>query len=68
MKNEGEGCQSLCAELFALCRYYSWRLSTKSAGYAANATKPNETLHFDFLYIGLSRDGGISTYYFSSMI
>jgi hypothetical protein len=37
--NDGQGCQGLCAELLALCRYYSWRL------------------HFDFLYIGLSRTG-----------
>jgi hypothetical protein len=26
-------------------------------GTQLHATKPNETLHFDFLYIGLSRDG-----------
>jgi Integrase zinc binding domain len=32
------------------------------------ATKPNEILHFDFLYIGLSRDRKYSTCYFSRMI
>jgi hypothetical protein len=26
-------------------------------GTKIHATKPNEVLHFDFLYIGLSRDG-----------
>jgi Integrase zinc binding domain len=37
-------------------------------GTQLRATKPNEILHFDFLYIGLSRDGKyISTCYFSRM-
>jgi hypothetical protein len=27
-------------------------------GTQLHATKPNKILHFDFLYIGLSRDGG----------
>jgi Integrase core domain len=57
MNNDVQGCQGLCAELFALCRDYSWRQSASPAGYVAHATKPNEILHFDFLYIGLSRDG-----------
>jgi hypothetical protein len=48
MDNDGQGCQSLCAELFALCGKYSSRQS---------ATKLNEILHFYFLYTGLSRDG-----------
>jgi Integrase zinc binding domain len=29
----------------------------RSLGTQLHATKPNEILHFDFLYIGLSRDG-----------
>jgi hypothetical protein len=29
----------------------------RSLGTYLHATKPNEILHFDFLYIGLSRDG-----------
>jgi hypothetical protein len=35
MNNDGEGCQSLCAELFALCRDDSWRQSAAPAGYEA---------------------------------
>jgi hypothetical protein len=57
MDNDGQGCQGLCAELFALCRDYSWRQSPTPAGSQLHATKPNEILHFDFLYIELSRDG-----------
>jgi hypothetical protein len=37
-------------------------------GTQLHATKPNKILHFDFLYIGFSRDGSISTCYFSRMI
>jgi hypothetical protein len=33
MNNDGEGCQGIRAELFALCRYYSWRQSAAPAGY-----------------------------------
>jgi hypothetical protein len=33
--NDGQGCQGLCAELFAPCRDYSWRRSAVPAGYAA---------------------------------
>jgi hypothetical protein len=35
MDNDGQGCQGLCAELFALCRDCSWRQSVTPAGYAA---------------------------------
>jgi hypothetical protein len=35
MNNDGKGFQDLCAELFALCRYYSWIQSATPAGYAA---------------------------------
>jgi transposase InsO family protein len=49
MDNDGQGCQGLCAELFSLYRYNSWKQSATPAGYAATS--------FDFLYIGLSRDG-----------
>jgi hypothetical protein len=35
MNNAGQGCQGLCAELFALCRDYSWRQSATPAWYAA---------------------------------
>jgi hypothetical protein len=35
MDNDGQGCQSLCAELFALCRDCSWRQSASPAGYVA---------------------------------
>jgi hypothetical protein len=55
--NDGQGCQGLCAELLALCRYYSWRQVPRLLGTQLHATKPNEILHFDFLYIGLSRTG-----------
>jgi hypothetical protein len=68
--NDCQGCQSLCAELFALCRDYSWRQNClhcvatipgdrvpRPLGTQLHATKPNEILHFDFLYIGLTRDG-----------
>jgi hypothetical protein len=38
-------------------------------GTQLHAIKPNEILHFDFLYIGLSRQtGSISTCFFSRMI
>jgi hypothetical protein len=37
-------------------------------GTKLHATKPNEILHFDFLYIGLSRDGKYQYCYFSRMI
>jgi hypothetical protein len=35
MDYNGEGCQGLRAELFALCRNDSWRQSATPAGYAA---------------------------------
>jgi hypothetical protein len=35
MDNDGEGCQGLCVELFALYRYNFWRQSVTPAGYAA---------------------------------
>jgi Integrase zinc binding domain len=37
-------------------------------GMLLHATKLNKILHFDFLHIGFSRDGEISTYYLSRMI
>jgi hypothetical protein len=40
----------------------------RQLGTQLHATKPNEILHFGFLYIGLSRNGNISTCYFSRMI
>jgi hypothetical protein len=39
MENDGEGCQGICAELFALCRYNSWRQSAAPAGYAATCNQ-----------------------------
>jgi hypothetical protein len=39
MDNDGKGCQGLYAELFALCRYYSWRQSDSPAGYAATCNQ-----------------------------
>jgi hypothetical protein len=40
---------------------------TRPLGTQLHTTKPNEILHFDFLYIELSRDGSIRTHYFSRM-
>jgi hypothetical protein len=57
MDNVGEGCHGLCAVLFALCSYHPWRQSASPVVYAATSTKPNEILHFDFLYNVLSRNG-----------
>jgi hypothetical protein len=57
MDYNGKLCQGICAELFALCRNDSWSQIATPAGYAATWAKPEETLHFDFFYIGLSRDG-----------
>jgi hypothetical protein len=57
MDNDGEGCQSLCAELTKLCRNDMWRQNAKPAGTQLHATKFIDILHLDFLYIGLSRDG-----------
>jgi hypothetical protein len=39
MDNDGEGCQSICAEYFALCRDYSMRQSATAAGYAATCNQ-----------------------------
>jgi hypothetical protein len=39
MENDGEGCQGLCADLLALCRYYSWRQSATLAGYASTCNR-----------------------------
>jgi hypothetical protein len=39
MDNDGKGFQGLCVELFALCRYYSWRQSATPAGYAATCNQ-----------------------------
>jgi hypothetical protein len=36
---DNDGCQGLCAELFALCRHCSWRQSAASAGYAATCNQ-----------------------------
>jgi hypothetical protein len=55
MDNDGQGCQGLCAELFALCGNYSWRQSDTIAGTQLHATMLNEILHFDFLFIGVAK-------------
>jgi hypothetical protein len=39
MNHDGEECQSLCVELFALCGNYSWRQSATPAGYAATCKR-----------------------------
>jgi hypothetical protein len=57
MDNDGEGCQGLCVKLFALCRYYPWRQGPSPAGYEATCNQSQRDSAFDFLYIGLSRDG-----------
>jgi hypothetical protein len=57
MDYRGEGCQSLCAELFSLRRNDSWRQYASPLSTQLHANKPNEIMNFDFLYIGLSRDG-----------
>jgi hypothetical protein len=56
MDNDGGVFQGLSAELFALHRYNSWRQVPRPLGMQLHATKLNEIM-FDFLYIGLSRDG-----------
>jgi hypothetical protein len=57
MDNDGEGCQVLCAELFACAATVPGDKVPRPLGTQLHSTKPNEILHFDFLYIGLSRDG-----------
>jgi transposase InsO family protein len=57
MDSDGEGCQGLCAELFALCGTITEDKVPRPLTTQLHPTKPNEILHFDFLYIGLSRDG-----------
>jgi hypothetical protein len=56
MDNNSEGCQGLCAKLFALRGNYSWRQVPRQLGTQLQAAKPNEIQHFDFLYIWFSRD------------
>jgi hypothetical protein len=55
--NDGEGCQGLCAELFALGRYHPWRKSATPAGYAATCDQAQRNPELDYLYTGSSRDG-----------
>jgi hypothetical protein len=56
MNNDGQGCQGLCTELFALCRDYSGDKVPRPLDTQLHATNSNIILHLDFLYIGLSRD------------
>jgi hypothetical protein len=44
MDSDGEGYQCLCAELFALCRYYSWGYSATPALHAQVAEKATRDL------------------------
>jgi hypothetical protein len=54
-----QNCLQYGPELFALCHNDSWRQVPRPLGTYSqlHATKPNDILHFDFLYVGLSRDG-----------
>jgi hypothetical protein len=49
MDNDCQGCQGRCAELFALCRDYSWRQRATTAGYAATCDQAqrDSTLRLD---------------------
>jgi hypothetical protein len=57
MDNDGKGCQGLCAELFALCCYYSWRQSATPAGYAAIRNQAQRDPALLLPVIRLLRDG-----------
>jgi hypothetical protein len=39
MDNDGQGCQDLCAEQFALSCNYSWRQNATSDGYVATCNQ-----------------------------
>jgi hypothetical protein len=56
MNNDGQGCQGLVQNCLHCVATIPGDKVPRPLGTQLHATKPNETLHFDFLYIGLSRD------------
>jgi hypothetical protein len=55
--NDGEGCQRFVQNCLHCVATITGEKVPRPLGTQLHATKPNEILHFDFLFIGLSRDG-----------
>jgi hypothetical protein len=57
MDNDGQGCRGLVQNCLHCVATIPGDKVPRPLGTQLHATNPNEILHFDFLYIGLSRDG-----------